>query len=50
MTQSGTAAPARRVAAVPEKIPVTLNVNGKPVKLLVAPWTTFWMRYATIST
>jgi xanthine dehydrogenase YagT iron-sulfur-binding subunit len=40
MTQSGTAAPARRVAAVPEKIPVTLSVNGKPVKLLVAPWTT----------
>jgi xanthine dehydrogenase YagT iron-sulfur-binding subunit len=25
---------------VPEKIPVTLSVNGKPVKLLVAPWTT----------
>jgi xanthine dehydrogenase YagT iron-sulfur-binding subunit len=40
MTQSGTAAPARRVTAVPEKIPVTLSVNGKPVKLLVAPWTT----------
>ncbi|MEH2552694.1 xanthine dehydrogenase YagT iron-sulfur-binding subunit [Bradyrhizobium algeriense] len=40
MTHSGTAAPARRITAVPEKIPVTLSVNGKPVKLLVAPWTT----------
>ena len=40
MTHSGTAAPAGRVAAVPEKIPVTLNVNGKPAELLVAPWTT----------
>ena len=39
MTHSGTAAPAGRVAAVPEKIPVTLSVNGKPAKLLVAPWT-----------
>jgi xanthine dehydrogenase YagT iron-sulfur-binding subunit len=40
MTHSGTAAPARRITAVPEKIPVTLSVNGTPVKLLVAPWTT----------
>ena len=40
MTQSGTAAPARRAAAVPEKIPVTLNVNGNRVRLSVAPWTT----------
>ena len=40
MSQSGTAVPAGRVAAVPEKIPVTLTVNGKQVKLLVAPWTT----------
>ncbi|WP_108514211.1 (2Fe-2S)-binding protein [Bradyrhizobium algeriense] len=40
MTHSGTAAPARRITAVPEKIPVTLSVNGKSVKLLVAPWTT----------
>lgn len=39
MTHSGTAAPAGRVAAVPEKILVTLTVNGKPVKLLLAPWT-----------
>src|SRR5919112_1793072 len=40
MTQSGTAAPKGRIAAVPEKIPVTLSVNRKPAKLLVAPWTT----------
>jgi xanthine dehydrogenase YagT iron-sulfur-binding subunit len=40
MTHSGTAAPTGRVAAVPEKIPVTLDVNGKQVKLLLAPWTT----------
>ena len=39
MTQSGTTAPAGRVA-VPEKIAVTLNVNGKRVELRVAPWTT----------
>ena len=39
MTQSGTTAPAGRVA-VPAKIPVTLNVNGKRVELRVAPWTT----------
>ena len=25
---------------MPEKIPVTLTVNGKPAKLVVAPWTT----------
>ena len=40
MTHSGTAAPAGRITAVPEKIPVTLNVNGKRVQLSVAPWTT----------
>jgi xanthine dehydrogenase YagT iron-sulfur-binding subunit len=40
MTHSGTAAPAGRVAAVFEKIPVTLNVNGKRVQLSLAPWTT----------
>ena len=40
MTQSGTTAPAGGAAAVPEKIPVTLNVNGKQVELRVAPWTT----------
>jgi xanthine dehydrogenase YagT iron-sulfur-binding subunit len=38
MTHSGTA-PAKRIAAVPEKIPVTLSVNRKSVKLQVAPWT-----------
>ena len=40
MTHSGSAAPGGRIAAVPEKIPVTLSVNRKPAKLLVAPWTT----------
>ena len=40
MTHSGTAAPTQRITAVPEKIPVTLNVNGKRVQLSVAPWTT----------
>jgi xanthine dehydrogenase YagT iron-sulfur-binding subunit len=39
MTHSGTAASAGRIA-VPEKIPVALNVNRKAVKLRVAPWTT----------
>ena len=40
MAQSGTAAPTGRVAAVPEKISVTLSVNDKQVRLSVAPWTT----------
>jgi xanthine dehydrogenase YagT iron-sulfur-binding subunit len=40
MTHSGTAALTGRITAVPEKIPVTLNVNGKRVRLSVAPWTT----------
>jgi xanthine dehydrogenase YagT iron-sulfur-binding subunit len=40
MTHSGTAALTGRITAVPEKIPVTLNVNGKRVQLSVAPWTT----------
>ncbi|NOJ46875.1 (2Fe-2S)-binding protein [Bradyrhizobium archetypum] len=40
MTHPGTATPAARIAAVPEKIPVTLSVNHKPAKLVVAPWTT----------
>jgi len=40
MTHSGTAAPAGRVAAISEKILVTLNVNGIQAKLMVAPWTT----------
>ena len=40
MTHSGNAAPTQRINAMPEKIPVTLNVNGKRVQLSVAPWTT----------
>jgi xanthine dehydrogenase YagT iron-sulfur-binding subunit len=40
MAQSGTAVPAGRVAAMPDKIPVTLSVNGKQVQLSLAPWTT----------
>src|ERR1043166_10064499 len=40
MAQSGTAEPVRQIAALPEKIPVTLVVNGTRAKLLVAPWTT----------
>jgi len=40
MTHSGTAAPAGRIAAVPDKITVALSVNRRPAKLLVAPWTT----------
>ena len=40
MTDSGTAAPAGRIAAVPDKITVALSVNRRPAKLLVAPWTT----------
>ena len=39
MAQSGTAERVRQIAALPEKIPVTLVVNGTQVKLLVAPWT-----------
>jgi xanthine dehydrogenase YagT iron-sulfur-binding subunit len=40
MARSGTTASAGRSDAVPDKIPVSLSVNRKPVKLLVAPWTT----------
>lgn len=40
MTHSGTAALTGRITGVPEKIPVTLNVNGKRVQLSIAPWTT----------
>jgi xanthine dehydrogenase YagT iron-sulfur-binding subunit len=40
MARSGTAASTGRIDAVPDKIPVSLSVNRKPVKLLVAPWTT----------
>jgi xanthine dehydrogenase YagT iron-sulfur-binding subunit len=32
--------PRRASLAVPEKIPVTLNVNGVATRLRVAPWTT----------
>ena len=39
MAQSGTAEPVRQIAALPEKIPVTLIVNGTRCKLTVAPWT-----------
>jgi xanthine dehydrogenase YagT iron-sulfur-binding subunit len=39
--QDGGAALVRRArVAVPEKIPVTLNVNGLATELRVAPWTT----------
>src|ERR1043166_8877659 len=39
MAQSGTAEPVRQIAALPEKIPVTLVVNGTRAKLSVRPWT-----------
>jgi len=35
---------------VPEKIPVTLIVNGVDTQLKLAPWTTCSVRCATIST
>ncbi|TMJ97972.1 MAG: (2Fe-2S)-binding protein [Alphaproteobacteria bacterium] len=38
MAQTSTAS--RDGIAVPEKIPVTLNVNGTERKLMLAPWTT----------
>jgi xanthine dehydrogenase YagT iron-sulfur-binding subunit len=40
MTHPGTADPNGPIAAAPEKIPITLTVNGAEVKLAVAPWTT----------
>lgn len=40
MTHPGTADPNGPIAAAPEKIPITLTVNGAEVKLTVAPWTT----------
>jgi xanthine dehydrogenase YagT iron-sulfur-binding subunit len=40
MTHSGTAAPAGPISTSPEKIPITLVVNGTQAKLMVAPWTT----------
>jgi xanthine dehydrogenase YagT iron-sulfur-binding subunit len=39
MAQSGTAETVRQIAALPEKIPVTLIINGTRCKLTVAPWT-----------
>jgi xanthine dehydrogenase YagT iron-sulfur-binding subunit len=40
MARSGTAKRVARTATVPEKIPISLNVNGNRVELTAAPWTT----------
>jgi xanthine dehydrogenase YagT iron-sulfur-binding subunit len=40
MARSGTTRPVTRTATVPEKIPISLNVNGSQMELTVAPWTT----------
>jgi xanthine dehydrogenase YagT iron-sulfur-binding subunit len=40
MAQSDTAEAIRHTAATPQKIPVTLTVNGARVELAIAPWTT----------
>ena len=40
MARSGTAEATRQTAAVSQKIPVTLTVNGTRVELVIAPWTT----------
>jgi xanthine dehydrogenase YagT iron-sulfur-binding subunit len=40
MARSGTAKRVTRSAAVPEKIPIRLTVNGSQMELTVAPWTT----------
>ena len=40
MAQSGTVEPVKQTDALPEKIQVTLTVNGTRAKLAVAPWTT----------
>jgi xanthine dehydrogenase YagT iron-sulfur-binding subunit len=40
MARSGTVKRAARAAAVPEKIPIRLTVNGSQMELTVAPWTT----------
>src|SRR6478736_5681412 len=40
MAQSDTAEVTRQTIAVPQKIPVTLTVNGARVELVIAPWTT----------
>jgi xanthine dehydrogenase YagT iron-sulfur-binding subunit len=40
MARSGTAEATKRTAAIPQKIPATLTVNGARVELVIAPWTT----------
>ena len=40
MARSGTAEATRQTVAVPQKIPVTLTVNGAGAELAIAPWTT----------
>ena len=40
MARSDTAEATRQTAAVSQKIPVTLTVNGTRVELVIAPWTT----------
>jgi xanthine dehydrogenase YagT iron-sulfur-binding subunit len=40
MAQSRTAKRATRAAALPDKIPIRLTVNGSQMELTVAPWTT----------
>jgi xanthine dehydrogenase YagT iron-sulfur-binding subunit len=40
MARSGTARRPTRAAAVPEKIPIRLTVNGSQMELSAAPWTT----------
>src|SRR4051794_41967236 len=39
MARSGMAQSARQSIATPEKMPVTLSVNGVEAHLMVAPWT-----------
>jgi xanthine dehydrogenase YagT iron-sulfur-binding subunit len=39
MARSGRAQPAAQSIATPEKMPVTLSVNGVRANLMVAPWT-----------
>ena len=40
MAQSDTAEAIRHTVAAPQKIPVTLTVNGARVELAITPWTT----------
>jgi len=40
MAQSDTAEAIRHAVAAPQKIPVTLTVNGARLELTIAPWTT----------